>query len=308
VAEVIRTPIADEASWLAARRPNINASEVAALFGHHAQETLLSLYARKAGLADLAPPSGAILERGHIMEPAVAEFVRRRRPDWRVVKNTHYLHAPDARVGATPDYWVHCPERGPGVLQCKVVALPEYREKWADGAPMGYILQTAQEVMLSQVSWGVIGVLAVSTYGLDGAVLEFERNTGAEARILQAVRSFWQDVAAGRQPRPDFTRDADIIKALSPRDNGATIDLTGDNRVPELLERYDVLSTMGRHAEKELKAVKAEIAAKMGDAAAATLPGWKIRYPTRIRGAYAVKETTYRVLDVQRVEEQSAAA
>jgi predicted phage-related endonuclease len=316
---IIRTPITDEASWLAARRPNINASEVAALFGCHAQETMLSLHARKAGV-DLPGPTGEILERGHILEPAVAEFVRRQRPAWKIAKNEDYLHSPHWRLGATPDYWVHCPERGIGVLQCKAVAMPQYREKWQDGPPMGFILQTAQEVLLAgesmrqavaspAVGWGAIGVLAVGNYDHDGAVFEFERNSGAEARIIRAATSFWDDIANGRQPKPDFAKDQDVIRALYPRDNGQAVDLTGDNRLAFLLEERERLLAeikTAAPAEKEVEAINAEIRAKLGDAAIATIPGWEITHKTQKRKA--VPECEFRVLRVKRVQAREMAA
>lgn len=305
---VMRTPIADEASWLAARRPNVNASEIAALFGCHAQETALSLYARKAGV-EMPGPSGAILERGHILEPAVAEFVRRTNPTWRYEKNEHYLHSPEWRLGATPDYWVHCPERGLGVLQCKAVAMPEYAKKWQDGPPFGFVLQTLQEALLAEVQWAVIGVLAVSSYGHDGAVHVFERNPGAETRIIKKTAEFWADVEAGRQPVADFSRDEDTIRALYPRDNGEAVDLTGDNRLAHLLEERERLAaeikTAGP-AEKALAAINAEIKAKIGSATFGLLPGWEISH--KLQKRKATPECEFRVLRVKRVGAEEMAA
>lgn len=306
---VIRTPITDEASWLTARQPNVNASEIAALFGCHAQETKLSLYARKAGLANLAGPSGTILERGHIFEPAVAEFVRRERPRWRLQRNEHYLHSPQWRLGATPDYWVECPERGPGVLQCKFVNPFKFRDEWQDGPPLGFILQTAQEALLAEVQWAAIGALTADAFNHQGGVFEFERNSGAEARIIRAAASFWEDVSAGRQPAPDYTQDDDVIRAMYPRDNGLTIDLSGDNRLAFLLAERERLTEeikTAAPAEKQLEAVNAEIRAKLGDATAAILPGWQIT--NKLQKRKATPECEFRVLRVKRTQAREMAA
>lgn len=306
---VIRTPITDEASWLAARRPNINASEISALFGCHAQETMLSLYARKAGIADLPGPSGDILERGHILEPAVAEYVRRQRPAWFIWKNDDYLHCPVRRIGATPDFLVNCPERGPGVLQCKVVNMPKFKTAWEDGPPMGFVLQTLQEVMLQDVTWGAIAALAVDTYRHDGGIYEFERNSGAEARIGRAVTSFWDDVTNGRQPQPDFARDDDVIRALYPQDDGSVIDLSRDNRIALLLEERELLLAeikTAAPAEKRLDEINAEIREKLGNAGAATLPGWQIT--NKLQHRKAMDATSFRVLRVKRSKSEELAA
>jgi predicted phage-related endonuclease len=304
---VHRTPITSREAWLAKRAENIGASEIAALFGCHPYRTALQLYAEKTGVARTAPAS-AVLERGHILEPAVAEMARRERPDWRIEKASDYLSAPEWRLGCTPDFWVDCPRRGPGVLQCKTVAKPVYDETWADGPPLWVLLQTLQEQMLAGVAWGAVGVLITSTYTVAGALHDFARHEATEARIIAAARAFWSDLEAGRPPQPDFDRDGETIRALHPQDNGAILDLSGDNRLPELLAQYETYAAMGRRAEKELKRVKAEIAAKLGDAAGAVLPGWRIAFPTRQRAGYEVKPTRYRELRVTRQAETEQAA
>lgn len=303
-----RTTPASHADWLKLRAPYIGASEIAALFGCHAQQTLLGLYAKKTGVA-MAEPDDAILERGHILEPAVAEYVRRQRPTWKLQKNEDYFHSDEWGLGATPDYWVHCPERGIGVLQCKAVAMPQYKEKWQDGAPMGYILQTAQEALLADVAWGVIGVLAVGSYDYDGGIYEFERKAGAEMRITAAASKFWCDVRAGRQPAADYARDEDVIKALYPRDNGTTVDLSGDNRLAYLLaERKRLMDEIATAspASKTLDAINAEIKAKVGDASLALLPGWEISY--KLQKRKATPESEFRVLRVKEVRVREMAA
>ncbi len=244
-----RTPVTTREAWLELRAGNIGGSEVSALFGLNQFKTPYQLYAEKAGLVPAEGPSSEIMERGLILEPAVAEAVRVLRPHWTITKAEDYLWSDEWRLGATPDYIVYDRERGShGVLQTKAIAMPEYLEKWQDGPPMGYVLQTAQEVMLDAMSrdtpggWGAIGVLAISSYGHEKMVWEFERNIASEQKIINAARRFWADVAAGREPAPDFARDADTIRAMHPADDGSTIDLTGDNRLVWLLDERDRLA------------------------------------------------------------------
>jgi hypothetical protein len=75
----------------------------------------------------------------------------------------------------------------------------------------------------------------------------------------------------------------------------------------ELLESFDQLSRMGRDAEARLRAVKTEIAARLGPAAAATLPGWEITHKTQKRAGYAAQDTEFRVLRIRRKSEEMAA-
>jgi predicted phage-related endonuclease len=305
---VERWTIKDRAEWLRRRKANINGSEIGALFAYSPYMTPYALWADKSGRAELSEPDNEVLRRGRILEPAVAAAVREERPDWALQKATDYVWSSQVRLGCTPDFIVHCPQRGVGVLQAKTVAKPIFEEGWQAGPPQWIVLQALLEMMLENVSWGAIGVLVTGTYSIDCKVFEFTRHPAAEAKLIAAAQRFWEYVDAGRAPPPDYARDDDVIKALFPRDNGVMLDLTGDNRMPELLDRYETLKAMEGHAEKEMRAIKAEIAAKLGDAAGATLPGWEITNRTQTRKECVMKETTFRVLRVKRLSEERKAA
>lgn len=306
--QVNRRTITYRVDWLDWRKKNINGSEVGALFGCSPYVTPYALYAEKAGLADISAPDSDVLKRGRILEPAIAAAVSEERPGWKVSRSLEYLWCPETRLGCTPDFDVHCPERGLGVMQGKTVAKPVFDAEWQDGPPLWIILQAHQEMMLSGVTWGAIAALVTSTYSIECRIWEFERHEGTEKKIIAAAAQFWADIAAGRQPKPDYALDEEIIRLVYARDNGATVDLTGDNRMTELLERYEALSAIGKSTEAELKTVKAEIADKLGDAATARLPGWEVTHKTQERAGYVVKPTTFRVLRVQRTDAQRAAA
>lgn len=306
--QINRRTITNHADWLGWRKSNINGSEVGALFGKSPYVTPYALYADKAGLAEISAPDSDVLKRGRILEPAIAAAVAEERPTWKVSKALEYLWSPEARIGCTPDFDVHCPERGLGVLQGKTVAKPIFEAEWQDGPPLWIVLQAHQEMMLSNVKWGAIGALITSTFTVECRIWEFARHEGTERKIIAKTAQFWADVAAGRPPKPDYTQDEEIIKLVYARDKGTTVNLAGDNRMPTLLERYEALSGVAKGAETELKAVKAEIAAKMGDAAIALLPGWEVSNKTQTRKGYTVAETSFRVLRVKRTEHGRAAA
>jgi hypothetical protein len=163
-------------------------------------------------------------------------------------------------------------------------------------------------MMLSNVQWAAIGVLITSTFDIECKIYEFGRHEATEGKILNTAARFWADVAARKPPSPDYARDDEIIRLVYPRDNGATLDLTGDNRMPELLAQYEKLSALGRQAETDLKAVKAEIAAKLGDATGATLPGWEVTNKTQERAGYVVEPKSFRVLRIKRTKAERVAA
>jgi hypothetical protein len=78
--------------------------------------------------------------------------------------------------------------------------------------------------------------------------------------------------------------------------------------LPELLLAYEKYCVMGKHAEVGLIAVKAYIAARLGPAAAATVPGWEVTNKTQKRVGYSVGETEFRVLRVKRIGNEELAA
>ena len=304
-----RWEITDRSEWLQRRKPNVNGSEIGALFGVNPFMTNVALYTQKAGLADLSPPDSDVLRRGRIMEPAVAAAVTEEKPEWAITKAKEYIWSPEWRLGCTPDFYIHCAEHGVGVLQAKTVAKPIFEEDWQDGPPQWIVLQTLQEMMLEDVAWGVIAALVMSSYSIELRLFPFERHAAAERRMVEKAAMFWDDVASRTQPKYNFDQDADVIKALFPRANGKTIDLSLDNRMATLLDEHEYLSAVGRRAEKRLKATKAEIAAKMGDASAAIVPGWEsVTFKNQERAGFTVAPTSFRVLRTKRAEQMEQAA
>lgn len=307
--KVERWEITGRAEWLQRRRKNVNASEIAALFGCNPYMTNMALYAEKAGLAKLEAPDSGVLRRGRILEPAVAAAVLEERPEWKLSKAKDYVWSPKWRLGATPDYNAHCPQRGVGVVQMKSVAKPIFDEDWQSGPPQWIMLQTLQEMMLEDVEWGAIAALIMDRFTVDIRIWEFARHAMAEKRMIQHAALFWEDVANGNRPAFDYRLDADVIKALFPNANETVIDLTFDNRMPHLLEQYEYLGSIGSRADKRRKAVVAEIAAKMGEAGAAIVPGWDtVTFKTQTRDGYTVAPTSFRQLRAKRAKPTEKAA
>ena len=303
-----RWTITDRETWLAKRRPNINGSEVGALFGVNPFLTKFALYADKAGLVFADKDDNDAMRRGRWLEPAVEAAVRDCRPELQIRKATDYLWSPEWRLGCTPDFYVECPERGAGVCQAKTVAKPIFEEEWSGGPPMWIVLQTHQEMMLAGTSWAMIAAMVLTSFSVDLQTWEFTRHESAEAKIKGEARKFWAAVDAGEAPPANYATDGDVIRGMFPRDDGPALDLSRDNRMPELLERLEALQARGRDADKEIDAIKAEIAEKMGASAVATLPGWQVTHKLQHRKETVIKASSFRVLRVKRIVEKERAA
>jgi predicted phage-related endonuclease len=293
--------IVDREEWLRWRREDITASRVGALFGAHPYETALRLYAERRGV-EFPSVDSKTMRRGRWLEPAVATAVEEERPDWQLRAPKVYLRDPDLRIGATPDFYIDGDPRGRGVLQCKTVAPSVYARDWLGGSeiPFWITLQTLTEMMLADAAFGVVAALLVDPHAMDCAILEVPRHPPSEEKIRERVREFWQNVANGIEPDPDFTRDAEVIRALVPRETlGEKIDLSSNNRLPTMLEQRAALKETMKEADAACEAIETEIKFLMGGAETANgLPDWRITYKAEHRKEYTVKARSSRVLRI----------
>lgn len=292
-----RIPITSRDQWLALRRKDVTASVVGALFNIHQYETAYGLYQEKCGL-ELQDFDTSVLRRGRLLEPIFVDLVKEQRPQWKLEKATEYFRDPEARIGATPDFFVHGDARGPGIVQTKTAYPWVFKEKWVNDLPPFWIaLQAATEMMLTGVSWGAVAV-AVG-FDLDLHIFDIPKHAGAEAKIKAAVAKFWADVEAGREPSPDYARDADLIAAMYPEAQPLkTVDLSGNNILPVILPERIAMKDQIKKAETRVKEIDAEVAMAMGDAEVATLPDFILTRKTTQRKAYSVAATSYRALRI----------
>jgi len=298
-----RLAITSREQWLEWRKQDITASVVGALFNCHTYTTPLRLYAEKRGTEFIVEDNLA-MRRGRWLEPAVAKAVEEKMPHWRLEPSKEYLRDPDLRIGATPDFTIHGDPRGKGILQAKSVAPSVYAREWNDGneVPLWIILQAVQEGMLAEADFVVVAALLVDAHNMDVAIHDLgARNLAAEAKIKSAVATFWQNVQLGIEPDPDFIKDADTVKAMwrAEKDKDAEVDLSGNNRIPALLDQRTILKERIKEAETNIDAIDTEIKFEMKDAAVATgLDGWRVTYKTTHVKEYTVKARDQRVLRV----------
>jgi predicted phage-related endonuclease len=305
-----RRPITSRDEWLEWRREDVTASRVGALFGVHPYETALRLYAEKRGV-EFPNEDNKTMRRGRWLEPAVATAVEEERPQWQLKAPKVYLRDPDLRLGCTPDYFIDGDPRGLGVLQCKTVAPSVYQRDWLGGSeiPFWIVVQTLVECMLADAAFGVVAALLVDPHAMEVAILEVPRHPESEAKIRAAVAAFWICVATGQEPDPDFTRDAETIRLLMPKEQpGKTVDCSGMNELPVKLDERAQLIARIKGDEARCEEIENEIRFLMNDAEVLTgLNGWRITYKSTERAGYTVKPKTMRVLRINDKRPQSEA-
>jgi len=296
--------------WLELRRADVTASRAGALFGVDPYCSPLRLFHEKAGVLDLTMDNDSpVLRRGRLFESAVAEAVREQRPEWQVVKASDYLRDPDVRVGATPDFYIHGDPRGLGVLQCKTCTAGVFAREWTDGGvPFVTTLQVVTEIMLSGAAFGAAAALKIDPFNVECAVVEVPKHEPSEQRICAAVVKFWDDVANGREPGPDYGLDRDLIAQLRPHEAvGKTIQLAGDNElIAGLIERAELKDSIKR-ADTRCKFIEAMIMERMGDADTIVgLPDFRVTWKTTKSKGYTVEPREQRVLRILDRREDAA--
>lgn len=304
--ERIACPGDDE--WHAARAHDVTASTAAALLGAHEWETPFSLYMAKTGAVKSDVEDSGPVRRGRLLEPVAVQVLREDHPNWSIVHNSGpdrvYFRDKAARLGATPDVIVDCPERGRGVVQIKSVEASIYRRKWCSGdvpePPIWIAAQAIVEAALVGAKWAAVAPIVVG-FGVEMPLIEIPIHAGVLARIKEAVAEFWRRVEANEPYPADYARDSATIAALyGGADDGSTVDLTGWNRGPELAAQDAEWAAKAKEATEARKAIKAELLEKIGSAAAAMMDGRVFATARTVnRKGYEVKPSSYRDIRIK---------
>lgn len=277
--------IVNKEEWLKWRESNINASEAGALFGIDAYCSPLKLYHRKKGTIGPEEETDA-MRRGRWLEPAVLGATAELRPDLEIIEPKLYFDDPKLRIGCTPDgFGIEKASGRRGVIQAKTVAEHVWKEWIITGeleSPLSYQLQTMVEaVHTTRADFALLSFMILGYHRIDLKIVEVPVITKTWNAFVKRAKQFWIDFAKGNAPAANG-QDNELVKQLYPGTPGATIDLTGNNMLPELLEKHDALQAALSAArkpmkplEKEYDAVRTEIKGLIGDAEFAFLPGGK---------------------------------
>jgi predicted phage-related endonuclease len=306
-----RRIIKDEAEWLAWRQEDITASVVAALWMLHPYETIYGLAAQRTGLHMPEPRSSPILSRGREFQEVVGRYLKRDHPGWKIRPGNVYLRDPKLRLGGTPDFFCSTEDKRKGVIEAKTVASLAFRRNWSEGVPGWISLQTLTCAMLERADFGLVAALVVDPWHWPPELHEYmvPRHPEAEQRIIEGVQNFWAALARKEMPTPDFTKDGALISAMFPHCTpGKTVDLSTDNRMPELLAEHARLKAEQRELEKRVKALATEAKEKIGDAEVAIVNGWRVTCKEVHVKEKVVPPYSYRLLNATPDKEQDSEA
>jgi putative phage-type endonuclease len=279
----------DEKHWLELRKQDVTSTETAALFGISPYMTAFELYHRKHDNLNVEFEPNERVKWGSRLQDSIAAGIAEDQK-WKIRRMTEYIRDTDLRMGASFDFQFNWGERIPpnrklsdpplgvpecvgeiiqhvGILEIKNVDSLAFRDGWiVDGenveAPPHIEIQVQQQLALSGFKVAYIGALI----GGNRVVL-IKREP--DAKVIEAIRhrikEFWDSVAKGIEPKPDFSRDADFIGTLfSYAEPGRVI--TADDKISALATQYRRAADEAKAAEEKKDAARAEILTLIGDA------------------------------------------
>lgn len=314
---VERFDVTDRAAWLERRKLDVTASAAGALWGVHDWITPYQLFGLKAGLLTEDAVETPAMRRGRLLEDDALQILAEEYPTWRVDAGRTYYRDPAHRIGATPDAFAIAPGvEGLGIIQVKTVDPFAFRSKWkVDGAvevPLFIAVQATIEAYLTGASWACVAAMVVEG-GLNLHVIDIPLRPGIMTKLRELVADFWRRVDANDPYAPDYARDgAAIARIHGNPDDEATVDLSGNSRVAEILSLREALKAReadGTAAEKTRKALDAELIVALGNAARGRLADGRIvSAPVTKRAEYVAKATSFRAVKVIQPKKQESAA
>lgn len=268
-------PLEERVNW-------IGSSESAVILGCSPFNTYFTLWHEKAG--NIPAEDLDHLERiqaGKHLEPAIAAWAAEKWDDWSPRKVTGYLeHPTTAKMGASLDFEDGADPSGPPI-EIKNVDWMIFKDHWlSEGdavldAPIHYLLQLQHQLACRPSA--TYGWLLACVGGNKLYRMKVDRHSGIIARLETEVAAFWESITQGQEPKPDFENDGATIARLYSSGNGEVLDMTDNNRMPELCSLYQTAKGEEKAAKERAGAAIAEIKAMLGEASGATCTGFTVK-------------------------------
>jgi len=258
----------NEAHWLELRSKDLTSTDIAALFGCSPYSTHFEVHHRFASGVAVEFKENARTIWGSRLESVIAEGIAEDN-EWIVTPMAQYIHDPELRIGSSFDYKISEPE---ALLEIKNVDSLAYKDGWIIDeetkeieAPPYIEFQVQHQMLVSGYDLAYIGALIG---GNTVKLLKREADKEVHEAILKKCAQFWDDIAKGVEPDPDFERDAEFI-ALLYRGSvpGKTYDATDDMDLFNLATQYRSHQEIEKEATGKKKAIKAQILMYINDIA-----------------------------------------
>lgn len=272
-----------KSEWLRFRSEDITSTEAAALFGLSPYTTLFELWHRKRDAALVTIEENERMKWGTRLQDPIARGLAADN-NLSIRAMPEYMRLTEERAGSSFDYRiirfdgaVDCDDDG--IFEAKNVDSLAFREGWAVDdsgieAPPHIEIQVQHQLWVSGLRWARIGALIG---GNKGVIITRVRDEKIIGEIKTRIAAFWKSIKEGIEPAPDFARDSEFVVRLNSfAEPNKTVDMTADGELEALAKEYKALGDAASTADKERKAIKAQLLVKIGDAEKAVGDGFTI--------------------------------
>ena len=205
-----------------------------------------------------------------------------------VMRCKPFVYSPATRMGSSFDYLAtNCDdEKVHRIVECKNVDRLAYMQRWARdrdedfaAVPEHIYIQVQHQLHVlntclsdpklppTDVGQGhFAGADVVAMIGGNQLkIIPVDTNKAVGCAIEEMIARFWDDVASGRAPDADYTRDAELIANRNLHMVDDTV-LQADEQLEELIRVYVEAGEARRQAESQEKEAKAKILDQVGNA------------------------------------------
>lgn len=276
------------AEQLELRRTGIGGSEVAAVLGLSPWMRPIDVW--RAKVEGYSVPENAVMKRGRILEPAVAQFFAEE-TGAKLRESTTLRHPSLSWVLATPDRIATWPDGSDTLVELKTASLSmrtEWGEPGTDEVPQQYLLQVAWTMAVTGLSLAHVGVLIG---GDEFRVYRLERDLELEAVLIERVGEWWERHVLREEPPELDGSDSTSRWLVSryPRDTAPLLDATPE--VDEIFSRLCAAELAEETAKRDADFARNELKALIGSASGIQGAGWRATWKANKRGVRSFRRT-----------------
>jgi predicted phage-related endonuclease len=173
----------------------------------------------------------------------------------------------DVRSSAVPDNgWVGIAD--PGLLEIKNVDKFVFLDEWTKKEDSSYEAPLHIEIQVQcqlAVSGRKFCYIVALVGGNEAVVIRRDRDEAVIQAIIEKTKWFWKTIEEGKEPEPDFKKDAEIIGRLYGFAEPDKVIEAGDN-ITTLAREYKSISDQIKPLEEKKEALKAQMLMAIQDA------------------------------------------
>jgi putative phage-type endonuclease len=273
----IITPDSHE-HWLSLRKPNLNSTEISALFDCNPYLSKFELWHQKK-TQDFAPfEETERMMWGGLLEPVIAKRAAKELNRLEVPMKDYYF-IPELRIGSSFDFYTTNLDGDKDIkhlMEIKNVDSLIYRKNWIeeDGkieAPPHIEIQVQAQMLVSGID---TCDLCIMVGGNQLKITERKANKAMQDRILEECASFWKSIDENKMPEVDYNRDSTFLIDLygTAEDDKVLAVEDSDSRdlIKEQVIAYQTAKTKIKELELSADIAKAKILEMIGDASKVT--------------------------------------